>query len=59
MPVTLANDAATHYIPTTDQAERGGYGAMPILSRFLVADAGRQMVDAAGAALQRMWRGPR
>jgi len=56
MPVTLANDAVTSYFPTTDQAERGGYGAMPILSRFLVADAGRRMVDAAGAALQRMWR---
>jgi neutral ceramidase len=43
--IELANDALG-YIPTTDQAERGGYGAKPILSRRLIADAGRQMADA-------------
>ena len=44
--IELANDAVG-YVPTTDQAERMGYGARPILSRRLVSDAGRQIVDAA------------
>ena len=33
------------YIPTTDQAHRGAYGAKPILSRRLIADSGRQITD--------------
>jgi hypothetical protein len=41
----LANDWFG-YIPTSDQAERGAYGAKPILSRRLCADGGRQMTDA-------------
>ncbi len=40
--VELANDSLG-YIPTTDQAMRGGYGAKPILSRRPVAGAGRQL----------------
>lgn len=50
--VELANDALG-YIPSTDQARRGGYGAKPILSRRLIADAGRQMTDWVQVA---MWR---
>lgn len=45
--VELANGRASTYVPTTDQAERGAYGAKPILSRWLCADAGRRMADAA------------
>ena len=41
----LANDWFG-YIPTSDQADRGAYGAKPILSRRLCGDGGRQMTDA-------------
>jgi len=54
MVVELANARVTNYVPTTDQAERGAYGAKPILSRWLCADAGRRMADAMQAML---WRG--
>ncbi|MCX7016746.1 MAG: hypothetical protein NTW86_30010 [Candidatus Sumerlaeota bacterium] len=54
-PVELANTRASTYVPTTDQAERGAYGAWPILSRWLCADAGRRMSDAALKALHAMW----
>lgn len=54
--VELANDALG-YIPTTDQAMRGGYGAKPILSRRLIADAGRQMADWVQVAMWRIWEG--
>ena len=50
----LANDWFG-YIPTTDQAQRGAYGAKPILSRRLCADAGRQMADAAQTMMWRLW----
>ena len=43
------------YVPTTDQAHRGAYGAKPILSRRLCADAGRQMVDAVQVMMCRLW----
>ena len=43
------------YVPTTDQAHRGAYGAKPILSRRLCADAGRQMVDEAQVMMCRLW----
>jgi neutral ceramidase len=43
--VELANARVSPYIPTTDQAERGAYGAKPILSRWLAADAGRRLAD--------------
>jgi hypothetical protein len=43
------------YVPTTDQAHRGAYGAKPILSRQLVSDAGRQMADAVQVMLCRLW----
>ena len=54
----LANARASTYVPTTDQAERGAYGAKPILSRWLCADAGRRMADAALVMLHRMFRVP-
>ncbi len=53
--VELANARASTYVPTTDQAERGAYGAKPILSRWLCADAGRRMADAAQVMLHRLW----
>lgn len=53
--VELANDRVSTYVPTTDQAERGAYGATPVLSRWLCADAGRQLADAAQVLLHRIW----
>lgn len=55
MVVELANARVSSYVPTTDQAERGAYGAKPILSRWLCSDAGRRMADAAQVMLQRLW----
>ena len=43
------------YIPTTDQAQRGAYGAKPILSRRLIADGGRQVTDTVQTMLSRLW----
>lgn len=54
--VELANSRATTYVPTTDQAERGGYGAKPILSRWLCADGGRRMSDEMLKRIHAMWR---
>ncbi len=53
--VELANDALG-YVPTTDQARRGGYGAKPILSRRLIADAGRRMADWVQVAMWEIWQ---
>lgn len=53
--VELANASVSTYVPTTDQAERGAYGARPILSRWLCPDAGRRMADAAQVMLWQMW----
>ncbi len=53
--VELANARVSTYVATTDQAERGAYGAKPILSRWLCADAGRRMADAAVTTLHQMW----
>jgi hypothetical protein len=53
--VELANGRASTYVPTTDQAERGAYGAKPILSRWLCADAGRRMADTAEVMLHGMF----
>ena len=53
--VELANERASTYVPTTNQAERGAYGAKPGLSRWLCADAGRRMADAAQVMLWRLW----
>ncbi|MBI3921324.1 MAG: hypothetical protein HY318_07905 [Armatimonadetes bacterium] len=50
----LANDWFG-YVPTTDQAERGAYGARPILSRRLCSDAGRRMTEAALVKLWKLW----
>jgi len=49
--VELANGKVSPYVPTTDQAERNAYGAKPILSRWLCADAGRRMADRAQVML--------
>jgi hypothetical protein len=54
--IELANDALG-YIPTTDQAERGGYGAKPILSRRLIADGGRRIADAVQVMMWELWEG--
>jgi hypothetical protein len=54
--VELSNDAPG-YIPTTDQAVRGGYGAKPILSRRLIADAGRRITDWVQVAMWEVWEG--
>ena len=53
--VELANARVATYVPTTDQAERGAYGAKPILSRWLCADAGRRIADAAQVILHEVW----
>jgi len=55
--VELANARVSSYVPTTDQAARGAYGARPILSRWLCADAGRRLADAAQVALCRLYQG--
>ncbi|MBT3380714.1 MAG: hypothetical protein HOJ57_14715 [Lentisphaerae bacterium] len=52
----LANDWFG-YIPTSDQAYRGAYGAKPILSRRLDADGGRQMTDAVQIMMWDLWEG--
>ena len=52
----LANDWFG-YIPTSDQAHRGAYGAKPILSRRLDADGGRQMTDAVQVLMWDLWEG--
>ncbi|NOZ20813.1 MAG: hypothetical protein GXP25_06960 [Planctomycetes bacterium] len=55
---TFVVELANHwvgYVPTIEQAVRGGYGAMPILSRRLTVDAGQQMADAAFVMLQKLW----
>lgn len=52
----LANDWFG-YIPTSDQAHRGAYGAKPILSRRLEADGGRKMADAVQVAMWELWEG--
>ena len=52
----LANDWFG-YIPTSDQAYRGAYGAKPILSRRLGADGGRQMTDAVQIMMWDLWEG--
>lgn len=44
------------YVPTSDQALRGAYGARPILSRQLVSDAGRQMVDNLQVLMWQLWK---
>ena len=53
--VELANASVSTYVPTADQAERGAYGARPILSRWLCADAGRRLADAAQVMLWELW----
>lgn len=53
--IELANDRVSTYIPYPDQAERGAYGEKPILSRWLHADAGRYMADAAIQMLHQLF----
>ncbi len=57
---TLVTELANHavgYVPSTDQAQRLGYGARPILSRKLDADAGRQIADAVQILMWQVWEG--
>jgi len=54
MVVELANDSFG-YIPTIEQAQRGGYGAMPILSRHLEASAGRIISDEVMRMMNQLW----
>jgi hypothetical protein len=54
--VELANNSMG-YFPSTDQAMRGGYGAKPILSRRLIADAGRRITDWVQVAMWEVWEG--
>jgi hypothetical protein len=56
---TFVAELANHwvgYVPTIEQAVRGGYGAMPILSRRLCEDAGQRMADAAFTMLHDLWK---
>lgn len=53
--VELAN-GYFQYIPTTDQAQRGAYGAKPILSRALEAEAGRKIADKAQVMMYEIWK---
>ncbi len=55
MVVELANDTFG-YIPTIEQAQRGGYGAMPVLSRQLESSAGRIVSDELLRMLNELWR---
>lgn len=56
--VDLANDRVSTYVPYPDQAERGAYGAKPILSRWLESNAGRHMADAAIEMLFQLFQEP-
>lgn len=53
--VELANARVSSYVPDPSQAERGAYGAKPILSRWLDATAGRTMADAAIRLLRQLF----
>ena len=53
--VEEANAQASIYVPTMDQAHRGGYGERPIQSRWLVAEAANLMIDAAIRMLHDIW----
>ncbi len=55
MVVELANDTFG-YVPTIEQAQRGGYGALPILSRRLEASAGRIMSDEILRMMNQLWQ---
>jgi hypothetical protein len=55
--VELANARVSSYVPYPGQAERGAYGTQPILSRWLHADAGRHMGDAAIRMLHQLFDG--
>lgn len=54
MVVAYANDHVG-YIPPVGQAERGGYGEWPFLTRRLIPQAATMMTDAAIAMLHEMW----
>jgi hypothetical protein len=58
MLVELANARVASYVPTADQVERGAYGSRPIVSRWLIADTGRRMIDGILVMLQELWREP-
>ncbi len=52
--VAYANDSVG-YIPPVEQANRGGYGEWPFMTRHLVPEAATMMTDAAIAMLHEMW----
>lgn len=53
--VTELSNAYFQYIPTTDQAQRGAYGAKPILSRALIAEGGREIADRVQVMMCQIW----
>ena len=52
--VAYANDYAG-YIPPVGQANRGGYGEWPFMTRKLIPEAATMMTDAVIAMLHEMW----
>ena len=54
--IELCDKRVSNYVPTSDQANRGAYGSIPVLSRFLEPDAGRLMVECAIENLQKLWK---
>ena len=54
--VELANARVSNYVPDPGQAERGAYGAKPILSRYLYANAGRDLADTAIQLLHTLFK---
>lgn len=53
--VELANDRVSSYVPDPAHAERGAYGQIPILSRWLASEAGRSMADASVQMLYQLF----
>ena len=54
--IELCDKRVGNYVPTTDQANRGAYGSIPVLSRFFEPDAGRLMIECAIENLQKLWK---
>ncbi len=54
--VAYANDHVG-YMPPVEQAERGGYGEWPFISRRLIPQAATLMTDAAIGMLHELWGG--
>ncbi len=57
-PFTMVAELANGwfgYVATWEAIQRGGYGALPLWSRQLAAEAGQRMADCAFVQLQRLW----